>query len=263
MGRLIRMFCLGAVVFGSILVSAPISARSFLADAAASDMVIIARDVTDLTQCTAALTAVDPHGRVTTLWSGQCGQGPIGGAVIAFSIVPRAEAAATDQMYEPLATGATGQQRLATAVLDRDYPMRSRTGVPLGPIVPNGLCNGTTYHATANVTSQAHGAPNATMHLDQAYQYTPDCSHVAALTFSYSKNSGATVYRSAQSLLYDNGGPPIAYGGDTGCYGPLGSSSGYFGGTQAPTYDFNRDWLDSVAWLSSSCSGTYDWDLLW
>ncbi len=224
--------------------------------ASTPEYVMVASDVTDWAHCTAALTATDPQGHVTAVWSGRCGQGPVGAAVIRFSVVPLAVAVATHQDYEPASAGAVGQWRLSAAILAAHR--RSAAS-----IIPNGACLGTYYHATADVYSQAPGAPHTQMHLDQKYNFDPVCN-VHAYDYTYSKDSGSTVYRVSQSLLFDQGGAPIGQGGETGCAGPLGSSGGNFGGASASLSDWSNNLLDSVAYLSGSCHGAnYDWDLIW
>jgi len=165
------------------------------------------------------------------------------------------------QQYEPIAAGEAGRLRLTQAIVAQHRAASGQFGAATTPsaATPNGSCLGTYYHATANVSSQALGAPNASIHLDQTYNQDPACN-IRAYNFSYSRNGGASVVRVQQSLFFDVGGAPLGRGGDNGCAGL--PSSGNFNGASAPLSDYNQ--LVSVANLSASCGGTsYDWDLHW
>ncbi len=141
MGGLSRTLML--VGIASIAVLAPTITRSQLIHAAPStDMVMVAEDVTDWTHCTAMLTAVDGQGHTTTVWSGQCGQGPVGGAVIRFSVTTLATAEAAHQQYEPIAAGEAGRLRLTQAIVAQHRAASGQSGAATTPstATPNGSC---------------------------------------------------------------------------------------------------------------------------
>lgn len=264
MYRFSRIMLLAGMALAGIGAASQVSIPHIRA-AASTEYVIIAEDDTDWAHCTASLTTIDGQGHVTLLWKGLCGQGPVSAAVIRFSTVPLEVAEDMHQRYEPISAGEAGKRQLAQAILALHHVPISwqDAGLLAGAVRPDGSCLGNYYHATADVYSMNPGAPSAKMHLDQKYNLDPVC-RVHAYDFTYSKDSGATVVRIRQSAFFDQGGSPLAYGGESGCSGSLGSGSGNFNGASAPLSDFSNNLLDSAANLGSTCNGTsYDWDLNW